>query len=408
MTRNRLSLKSPWIAGGLLVALVTGLMAIALWPAPVRVSLATVDRGPMAVYVSDEGRTRIVDVYSVAAPVGGNLDRITLEPGDAVAAGHTTIARIHPGDSPFLDPRAEAVARALVAAAQAAVDYAQAEVDRAVADRDLAARELARTRALAERGNVSQSRLDQAEAALRRAEAEVAATRAALRLRQQELQRAEAELTQPSASPNRRAGCCITVTAPVSGDVLNVVRESAGPVTAGDPLVTIGQSDALEVVVELLSTDAVKVTPGARAEVVGWGGDTPLPARVRQIEPSAFTKVSALGIEQQRVNVILDFAAPKTAGERLGHGYRIQARIAIWQQDEVIRVPVGALFRDPRGGWAVYRASDGAARQTAIEIGRANDSHAQVTDGLSAGDRVILYPGDQVADGVRITPANDG
>jgi HlyD family secretion protein len=402
MTQRRWSFRNRWLAGGLALVLVGGLLALALWPTPVPVSLARIDRGPMAVHVSDEGRTRVIDLYTVAAPVSGDLDRITLEPGDAVAAGHTPVARIHPGDPPFLDPRAEAVARAMVAAARAAVDFAQAEVDRAVAERDLAARELARARALAERGNVSQARLDQAEAALRRAEAQVAATRAALRLRQEELRRAEAELTQPDAPARRQAGCCVTVTAPVSGDVLEVVRESAGPVNAGDPLVRIGRNDALEVVVELLSTDAVKVEPGAPAEIVGWGGDTALPARVRRVEPSAFTEVSALGIEEQRVNVVLDFADPDAAGERLGHGYRVQARISIWQQDAVTRVPVGALFRDARGGWAVYRAVDGRARLTSVAIGRTNDSLAQVESGLEPGDAVILYPGDQVADGARI------
>jgi HlyD family secretion protein len=371
----------------------------------VPVSLATVDRGPLAVHVSDEGRTRVRDLYTVAAPVSGDLDRITLEPGDAVAAGHTTIARIHPGDPPFLDPRAEAVARALVAAARAAVDFAQAEVDRAVAERDLAARELARTRTLADRGTVSQARLDQAEAALRRAEAEVAATRAALRLRQEELRRAEAELTQPAQAARRHAGCCVDVTAPVSGLVLERVRESAGPVNAGDPLVRIGRTDALEVVVELLSTDAVRITPGAPAEVVGWGGEEALPARVRRIEPSAFTETSALGIEEQRVNVILDFADPAAAGERLGHGYRVQARIAVWQRDDVVRVPIGALFRDGDGNWAVYRAQNGRARLTTLRIGRTNDVVAQVESGLSPGDTVILYPGDDVADAVRVAPA---
>jgi HlyD family secretion protein len=408
MSRSRLSLKSPWVAGGLLLALAGGLLAVALWPAPVPVSLATVDRGELTVHVQDEGRARIADVYSVAAPVAGNLDRITLEPGDAVAAGHTPVARIHPGDSPFLDARAEAVARAQTAAARAAVDFAQAELDRAIADRDLAARDLARTRELAERGTVSQARLDQAEAALRRAEAEVAANRAALRLRQEELQRAEAELTQPSAGAGGQSGCCITVSAPVSGEVLVVIRESAGPVNAGDPLLTIGRSDRLEAVVELLSTDAVRVAPGAPAEIVGWGGEEALPARVRRVEPAAFTEVSALGIEEQRVNVLLDFADPKAAGERLGHGYRVQARIVVWRRNDVVRVPVGALFRDARGGWAVYRAVDRKARLTDIQIGRANDTFAEVESGLDADDRVILYPGDEVGDGVGIVPADDG
>lgn len=399
-----MALKTPSLAGGLGLLVIGGLLALALWPSPVPVSLATVDRGALAVYVSDEGRTRVTDLYTVAAPVSGDLDRITLEPGDAVAARHTTIARIHPGDPPFLDPRAEAVGRALVAAAHATVDFAQAEVDRAVAGRDLAARDLARTRALAERGTVSQARLDQAEAGLRRAEAEVAATRAALRLRQGELRRAEAELTQPAEAERRYSGCCVSVTAPISGQVLERVRESAGPVNAGDPLVRIGRTDALEVVTELLSTDAVKIVPGASADVIGWGGEQALPARVRRIEPSAFTEISALGIEEQRVNVILDFANPAAAGEFLGHGYRVQARIAVWQRDDVVRVPIGALFRDADGSWAVYRARDGRARLTTLTIGRTNDAMAQVESGLSPGDKVILYPGDDVADAVRVAP----
>jgi HlyD family secretion protein len=387
----------------LLTLLVGGLLAFALWPRPEPVSLAHVEHGTMRVSVQDEGRTRVRELYTVTAPVAGKLERIALDPGDPVTAEQTVVARIHQSDAPFLDPRAVAETQARVAAARAAVRLAEAELERARTRRDYARRDLDRVAPLAARGNVSQSRLDQAQAELDTARAEVAAAEAALQLRREELAQARAHLLTPQETGHDRGDCCVAVTAPVSGQVLQVVQESAGPVEAGAPLLTIGAPEKLEIVVELLSTDAVKVAPGAPAEIVGWGGDRALPARVRRVEPYGFTEVSALGIEEQRVKVLLDFAEPARAA-RLGHGFRVEARIVVWQADDVLQVPLGALFRDLEGRWATYAVADGRARLTRLEIGRVNDTTAQVLGGLDAGARVVLYPGDRIADGTRVAP----
>lgn len=393
-----------WVVIALVGGVLAALLAVALWPRPEPVTLAAVELGPMHVTVQDEGKARVRELYTVAAPIAGELDRIDLEPGDPVTAGETVVARIRPTDAPFLDPRSEAEARAGVEAARAAVALAEAELESARATRDYARQDFQRMRVLAERGSISRSRLDQAEAALRTADAQVAAAEAALALRREELARARATLIEPTPNPvGPRSGCCVSVTAPISGQVLRLERESGGPVAAGAPLLVLGDPGQLEVVVDLLSTEAVKVAPGAAATIGGWGGEAPLQGRVRRVEPYGFTEVSALGIEEQRVNVIVDFADPAAARRHLGHGYRVEPRITVWQAPEVLRLPLGALFRDAEGRWATFVARDGRARLTPVEIGRTNDEVAQVLSGLEAGDQVVLYPGDRVADGRRIT-----
>ncbi|RDD62952.1 efflux RND transporter periplasmic adaptor subunit [Ferruginivarius sediminum] len=394
-----------WIVWTLLALGVAALLALALWPRAEEVEVAVVERGAMRVTVQDEGRTRVRELYSVAAPVAGELDRIDLEAGDRVTAGETVVARIRPMESPFLDPRSEAAAAARLEAARAAVDLAQAELRRAEAERDYASQELQRARRLAERGNISESRLDQAESRMRSARADVAAAEAALRLRREELDEARAQLTQPSPrahSPG--SSCCITVTAPVSGEVLQVLRKSAGPVVEGAELLTIGDASELEVVVDLLSTDAVKVRPGAAVDVVGWGGEQPLKGTVRRVEPFGFTEVSALGIEEQRVNVIVDVDAAAARDAGLRHGFRVEPRITVWRGEDVLRLPLGALFRSADGHWAVFVSRDGRARLRNIEIGQTNSEVVEVPDGLEAGERVILFPSDRISEGTRIRP----
>jgi HlyD family secretion protein len=378
------------------------LIALLLWlfrPTSVAVDFATVERGALSVTVSDEGETRVKDVFAVSAPVPGLMRRIELEPGDAVVAQSTVIAQIEPNDPSFLDVRTEAEARATVRATEAARAYAAAEVDRATAELEFAQSELKRFQGLAERNSISANDLEAAQRRARIAAAGLDEVKARLRVQEFELERARARLLAPSTARSRREKCdCVTVYSPVSGQVLRVLKESEGVVESGMPLVEIGDPGKLEVVVDLLSTDAVRVKPGQRAVLEAWGGGAPLEAVVRRVEPSGFTKISALGIEEQRVNVLLDFAEPPVG---LGHGYRVEPRIVLWEASDVLKVPLSALFRQGQE-WAVFVADGARAVVQTIEIGQQNGIEAEVLNGLSAGQRVVLHPGDRVSAGSRL------
>jgi len=385
------------------VLLVAAGLAYAFWPRPVFVDLAPVTRGPLQVTVGDEGRTRVRDVYVVSAPVSGRVLRIEAQVGDAVTAGDSVLATVEPTDPTFLDRRSQSEAEASAKAAEAAKALAEAELTRVRAELDFARAELHRARSLATRGNISQSALDRAELEYQTRRAGVASAQAALKVRAFELETARARLIVPGGEGDgrRAASCCVQVRAPESGRVLRVLHESEGVVTAGTPLIEIGDPRDLEVVVDLLSTDAVKVAEGARAMIEDWGGGPVLGGRVRRVEPYGFTKVSALGIEEQRVNVIIDFIDPPETWRALGHGFRVQVRIVVWQGADVLRLPMSALFREG-DDWAVFVDNDGIARLRRVTIGRANSLQAQVLKGLAEKDRVILHPGDRIADGTRI------
>lgn len=379
-------------------------LAWLFWPRAVPVDFASVRRAPIEVSVSDEGETRVKDVYVVSAPVPGLMRRIALEAGDEVIAGTTVTARIEPSDPSFLDVRTEAEARAAVRAAEAARKLAAASVRRAEAELDFAQAELARYRVLAERHTVSESELDAAERRARTAAAALDEARAGLRVRDSELTQARARLMEPGlARRSRREGCdCVDVYSPVSGRVLRVLEESESVVTAGTPLVEIGDPAELEIVVDLLSTDAVKVRPGQTVRIEAWGGDGALEGKVRRVEPFGFTKVSALGIDEQRVNVIIDFTDPPERWRRLGHGYRVEPRIVLAAADNALVVPHAALFREG-GSWAVFRHDGGRARLRRVALGLDNGLQAEIREGLAEGDQVVLQPGDRVSDGTRIT-----
>ena len=293
-----------WLPFGL------GLAVILVWllgPRPVPVDFATVDRGLLQVSASDEGETRVKEIYVVSAPVTGLMRRIDLEPGDPVVAAETVVARIEPTDPVVLDVRSEAEARAAVQAASASLELARAEVERAEAELEFARSELERFRGLAERDTISESALDDAERRERTATAALAESRAQLSVREFELERAEARLLPASAARERRGGCdCIDVHSPVNGRVLRRLQQSEAVVTPGTPLMEIGDPREMEIVVDMLSTEAVLVRPGQAVLIEAWGGAEPLNGRVQRVEPFGFTKVSALGIEEQRVNVIVD------------------------------------------------------------------------------------------------------
>jgi HlyD family secretion protein len=371
-------------------------------PAAVPVDLIAVDRGPLTVSVSDEGETRVRDMYVVSAPVPGRMRRIELEVGDPVLADQTLVARIEPSDPAFLDVRSAAEARANVDAAAAARTHAEAQVRRVQAELDFARAEYERIRALARSHTVSENELDSARRRSRTAEAALAEAQAERKVRESEYQVARARLLTPGTSRGPVADCdCVSVYSPVSGQVLRIVNESEGVVASGTPLVEVGNPGLLEVVVDLLSADAVRVQSGQRVVIEAWGGDQPLDGVVERVEPFGFTKVSALGIEEQRVNVVIDITAPRARWERLGHGYRVEPRIVLWESPDVLRVPLSALFRQG-DQWAVFVERAGRAELREIEIGQDNGLHAEVRSGLEAGERVVLHPADRVSPGVRL------
>ncbi len=393
----RLSFRTVfWGAVAVLIVLA---LVVSLRPQPVRVDIGTVSRGPLVQTVNEEGYTRIRDVYAVAAPISGQLLRVDPEAGDAVASGDV-IAQLLPAEPQFLDARSRGEAEAAVHMAEAALSAAIADQDSASASRALAQAEYDRQLQLFESDIASQAALDRAAAERRSASAAFGHAQAAVQLRRAELEAAEVRLIGPDSS-NGELGV-LDIRSPVDGVVLRVMQESAGPVAAGTVLLETGDPAGLEIVVELLSSDAVEVEPGATVEISGWSvtGET-LRGRVRRVEPFGFLKVSALGVEEQRVNVIIDFLDHAERWSRLGHGFRIEAAIAIWSADETLRLPVSALFRQD-GAWAVYRRVDGRAVLTPVEIGRSNGEMAQLLSGLEAGSEIVLYPGNEVADGVAL------
>ena len=383
------------------IAVVGGLAAVALWPQTIAVDVAQVSRGPLTVTIDEEGRTRVRDRFVVGAPVTGRLLRIELDPGDRVERG-AIIARLQPEAPPLLDARTQAEAVAAAESAAAALEHARAEERRAHAALTQAQRELIRTRTLTAAGATTRQDLDAREADASLAAEAVNAAASAVRAASAEVDRARARAATPGPRVGSGGGT-VVVNAPVGGVVLQRPRQSEGVVQAGEPLVEIGDPRQIEIVTDLLSTDAVMVKPGARAIIEQWGGDTPLAATVRRIEPAGFTKISALGVEEQRVNVVLDFVDSDEACAALGDAYRVEARIVVWEAPDVLKVPTNALFRD-EGRWAVYLASDGRARRTFVELGHQTGPEAEVTSGLTEGAVVIVHPGDLVRDGGRIAP----
>lgn len=379
-------------------AVVAG-FAYALREKPQLVDVGTVTRGPMRVTVSQEGVTRVREVYAVSSPIAGHLSRTVLDEGDAVRAGVTVVAAIHPLDPPLIDSRSQAELVAAREAARAAVSMAETDLKRLQSDLQFARDNLDRARALAKTNFLAHSALQKASTDVEVLEAQIASGEAAIELRKAEFASAKARLLPPG-DPNRQPerSCCVHLTAPVDGVVLSVFAKSEQPVAVGTKIAEIGDPRDIEVTVDLLSSDAVRIPPGSPAEIFDWGGDKVLSARVRRIDPAGFTKVSALGIEEQRVNLVLDL---EDKDPRLGHGFRVYARLTLWQSEDTLRLPISALFRDGQD-WSVFAIRDGRARQVAVDIGQMNDEVAQLTGGLSQDDRIILHPSDTVSDGTLV------
>jgi len=382
-----------------------GIVALIVWallPQPVPVDMAAIRRGPLEVTVEDEGITRIREVYTVSAPIGGKMLRSPREVGDDVAANKTLVAEIEPTAPTFLDVRSQRVAEAAVQAAQAAVDLADAQIKQAKSQLEFAQNDLRRAEELAASKTISARTLEKAKLDVDSAEAAVASAVATLEVRRRELESARARLIQPNEI-NAGVRSAVQVRSPIDGVVLKIVAESEQVVQPGAPLVEIGAPGDLEIAVDFLSRDAVRIKPGAPARIESWGGDKILAARVKRIEPTGFTKVSALGIEEQRVKVILDFTGPESEWRQLGHGYRVIARVVVWHSDDVLQVPLGALFREGEN-WAAFVVADGRAQRRIVTIGERNLHAARVVDGLKVGEQVVLHPSDRVHDGVRVEP----
>lgn len=390
------------ILWALISALVFVGLLSAFWPRALAVDIMAVSPGPMVRTVGDEGATRVVDIFTVSAPITGRLRRIEAEPGDAVVAGETIVAEIEPMDPDLLDPRSEAEAEAQLSAAISAESLARAELEKAEAELQFARSELERARELVQKGTLAARDLEAAERAFKTSRAATSVAQATMQVRKYELERVRARLMSPTEMQSRREVCeCVSITSPVDGRVLRILRESAGYVPAGEGLIEIGNPERLEIVVDLLSIDAVKVQPGQSAIIENWGGDSSLRARVRLVEPFGFTKISALGIEEQRVNVVLDIISPRERWASLGHGYQVDVRVVLWEGQNVLKIPLTALFRVGED-WALFVREDGKAVRRIVEVGNRTAREAQVISGLASGEQVVVYPGEGIDDGVRI------
>ncbi|WP_342640249.1 efflux RND transporter periplasmic adaptor subunit [Rhodoligotrophos ferricapiens] len=371
------------------------------WPKPIPVDLATVVRGPMEVTVDEEGKTRIGHIYSVSAPIAGRVLRISppRHVGDEVAADEV-VAVMQPLTPSFHDARTHQELVSALAAADAAVGSAEAEVRRIEASLRFTRTELDRAQALARTQAISSKALDKAKFDAEANDAALASAKAQLEVRRNERATVAARVEGPDAVAGANTSCCIQLRAPVAGRILRIIQDSEGVVAAGAPLLEIGNHLDLEVVADLLSTDAVRIRPGASVVIDGWGGE-PLRGSVLRVDPAGFVKVSALGIEEQRVRTTINFTGTPEARLGLGHDFRVLVHIVAWRSEDALMVPLSALYRT-RDEWSAFVVKDGRARPTIVKIGQRNGQVAQVLSGLSPTDRVVLHPSDRVRDGVRV------
>ena len=388
-----------WLKIALGVAVVVAIGIWAFMPGAVPVDIVTVARGDIEVTVNEEGRTRVRDRFVVSAPLPGRMERIELEPGDAVVAGKTAVAQFRPTPPALLDVRTRAELDARVKAAESSVGGARAERDRIQAELKFAQSELQRAQKLVEERVIAAREI---EAAQRQAETLQRALQSAefgIRTSEHQLELARASLIQSRGA----TAAAIPLYSPVSGVILRVLQESAAVVPTGQPLVEIGDVADLEIVSDLLSNAAVRVKAGQPVRIEQWGGDHPLQGRVRRVEPSGFTKISALGVEEQRVNTIIDFESPPEARRGVGDGYRVEVRVIVDSRKDVLAIPTSSLIRNG-DEWAVYVVEDDRASRRVVQLGQRNSLLAEVTGGLSEAERIIVYPSDSVADGVEVTP----
>jgi len=387
------------LATGLVVCALGGVIVFMLWPKPLSVETGIAERRPFTVSVVEEGKTRIRHRYTVSSPVSGFLNRTVLRPGDAVQSGETVLAVIEAESSGLLTPRLRAEAEARLRTAEAARALRKSELDRAKVSLELAKKQFERLDRLLPSGGISRQEWDIAESRMQVAIRDAKTAEFALRMAEFEVQQARSSLIQGTEGGSSES---VRILSPVDGYVLNVFEESARTVPSGTPVMEVGDPDDIEGEVDLFSVDAAVVQPGAEALIEGWGGDVPLRGRVSLIERSGFTKISALGVEEQRVKARIDFVDPVPPGYRLGDRFRIQVRIVLRRSDDVLQAPLGALFR--RGGdWTTFVVQDGKAVARKVTTGQNDGMYAEILSGLSPGDRVILHPSEHVSEGVAVS-----
>lgn len=387
------------IVAALIVIALAVLMTLSFRPQPIPVDIVHAGPATITVSIRERARTRVKDRFVISAPVAGFAPRLGWEVGDRVEAGQELV-RLQPVPTSVLDRRSLEAARAEVARAEAAMAAAQAGLEAARAAAELAEREYRRLQPLFERGTISANELDRADAGQREAAASLRSAEFEVEVTRQGLRHARAALVQGQANGDEVLGD-YRVTAPVTGRVLALLHESAGVVQPGEPLLEIGDPVSLEIVAEVLTADAVRLTPGLTVELERWGGDEPLIGEVRVVEPAAFTKVSALGVEEQRTNVLVELVSPFEEWSALGDGFRIETRFILKRETDIVSVPNGALFRSG-DGWALFVVSDGRAERREVDLGTRGDRRTAVTSGLAEGEAVIAHPDTDVADGVAV------
>lgn len=387
------------------VAVGISLLIYAFIPEIVKVDIIEVEKSDLLVTIEGEGKTRIHDIYRLSAPIDGRVTRIESEPGDWVVAGKTVIANMYPANPQFLDKRSEIQAKADVEGAQAALALANARVRQAEAELEYDQSDFKRTEALYKKGSVSRASLEHAELRLKTLQAELETAQSNQQVMLSRLEVAKARLLQPQEANDSalisEQNCQICIRSPVDGLVLNILHKSESIVAVGTVLVEIGDPNELEVNIEMLSTNAVKVKVGDEALIKRWGGTEDIRARVRLIEPSGFTKISALGVEEQRVNVILSFIDSIENWPQLGNAFRVEAAIIIERAENVIKIPLSSLFRENEL-WSVFKVNDGIVELQTVEVGHKNDRYAEIKNGLVVGDKIITHPGNNVEAGIRV------
>ncbi len=397
---------SKWILTACVLVVLAGLLGFAFWPRAIAVDLGTVERGNLIVTINEEGRTRVHDSYVISTPVSGRLLRVGVEPGDEVQKDKTIVARMLPTNPSVLDVRTREQARAAVTAAEAALRVARADRNKAIADLSLARSDFERVESLVQSGRVSQATLERAEREIRSAEAVVDRAEAAISVRTAELANANAQLIgfddQGLAAALSVEGDEIPLYAPASGRVLQVIQQNETTLPAGSPILEIGDIDGdLEVIVELLSTDAVRVTEGDRVIIDNWGGEAPLEGHVDRVDPLGFTKFSALGVEEQRVNAVISLDTSAAVPTRLGHGYRVEVRIVVREDVDALLIPASALFRTG-DDWAVFAVEAGRLQERIVKLAATNGVTASIAAGLSEADTIVVYPSVGLLSGNRV------
>jgi len=389
-----------WIIMVTIAAVIILAIAYGFLPRPVSVEVVKASQGPLRVTLDEEGKTRVKARFVISAPVAGFMRRIELDVGDPVKKGQTVV-EIEPLRSHILDPRSRAEAEAAISAAQAALNSALENARAASAEADYAKQKLERSKKLYDEGYSSKDFFDRVDYEAKRTEANRLSAEAAVKVARSELEKARTALMYSAAEGTVNHGRVVAILTPVGGRVLNIHHESEGVVNAGEPLIDIGDPDKLEIKVEVLSADAVNIKPGTPVLFERWGGDSPLSGKVRVVEPTAFTKISSLGVEEQRVLVLADITSLPESWQSLGDGYRVEASFIIWEGKNVLQVPASALFRKGNG-WAVFVMENKRARQRQVVVGHRNGLTAEIVSGLSEGELVIIHPDESIKDGTRV------